>query len=247
MRKHHHLAAMVALSLVAMTAGPAAAVTMVATYTGQITSSVATSSFGGNLVGQTYTAIYTYDPSLGAASIYDPPGQAFDNSRLGSFANSPLKSVSLTVNGITQFMDMAALVSQQSQIAYSVNGCCGGAYVAGTASGDYTVNGVPTGSTDYQDMSTRVSSTTLAPFDLDQPFTGPVIEGASHFVRQVRNPGSGYDIAYDFRGDVRTFDIRAAASAAAVPEPAAWAMMIGGFGGVGAVMRARRRAMTLAA
>jgi hypothetical protein len=42
-------------------------------------------------------------------------------------------------------------------------------------------------------------------------------------------------------GSVAQLDVRGNTVTTGVPEPAAWALMIGGFGGVGAVLRRRRR------
>lgn len=52
----------------------------------------------------------------------------------------------------------------------------------------------------------------------------------------------------DFRtdGDVAMGQLRLGGIAAVVPEPATWAMMIVGFGGVGAIMRRRRGQLALA-
>jgi hypothetical protein len=57
-----------------------------------------------------------------------------------------------------------------------------------------------------------------------------------------------YTVNYDFRNDGATMDEArfVFSPAGGVPEPASWALMIGGFGMAGAMMR-RRRAVTLAA
>ena len=52
--------------------------------------------------------------------------------------------------------------------------------------------------------------------------------------------GGGYDTG---RGDFGSLGF----SGGAVPEPATWAVMLLGFGGVGAAMRARHRKQALAA
>lgn len=51
-----------------------------------------------------------------------------------------------------------------------------------------------------------------------------------------RSPGAGNTFIADFAPDASTF-------AASVPEPASWALMIGGFGAVGSAMRRRSRAV----
>ena len=67
-----------------------------------------------------------------------------------------------------------------------------------------------------------------------QPIT---LGGTQHLV--IRGTG-GPDATY---GGTATFILRAAA----VPEPASWALMMVGFGGLGAVMRAKRRGAIAAA
>jgi hypothetical protein len=52
---------------------------------------------------------------------------------------------------------------------------------------------------------------------------------------------------YDLMLDVRTLTIARVPVVARAPEPAAWALMIGGFGLAGATLRWRRRQSTLAA
>ena len=74
--------------------------------------------------------------------------------------------------------------------------------------------------TDYAFSFTALGSATAISFSADSPFTGygPVIDGVS--VSLVSLPGG-------------------------VPEPASWALMIGGFGLAGAALR-RRRAVVVA-
>jgi len=55
---------------------------------------------------------------------------------------------------------------------------------------------------------------------------------------QGYNTGSSYDIHWD--------NLNASAATGAVPEPASWAMMLGGFGLVGGAMRRRKAAVRFA-
>ena len=67
--------------------------------------------------------------------------------------------------------------------------------------------------------------------------------GASYFLASsgVQAPGNNANSIFWDIGDVQSN------GAGGVPEPATWAMMLVGFGGLGAVMRRRRTAATLAA
>lgn len=57
--------------------------------------------------------------------------------------------------------------------------------------------------------------------------------------------GLGVFQAVDGNPDAAEFVIRTFTPSPGVPEPAAWAMMLGGFGLVGAAMRRRKHAMTV--
>jgi hypothetical protein len=81
----------------------------------------------------------------------------------------------------------------------------------------------------------------IEPEDRDQV----VAFGVGNLVSQVFGvPVVGATIAYGGDGDFNEFDPAAYSgsilSSGAVPEPATWAMMIGGMGMVGGAMRRRR-------
>jgi hypothetical protein len=73
-------------------------------------------------------------------------------------------------------------------------------------------------------------------FDYAAPF-GPV-PGFGIYLAQFQDVGSSQGLLTFQAASGVTFS--SAASSAVVPEPAAWALMIVGFGGVGAVLRRRR-------
>lgn len=66
----------------------------------------------------------------------------------------------------------------------------------------------------------------------------PILNGVLNTI-EVKGVTSAQDVAATYTGTA-TF------SAAAVPEPASWALMIGGFGLIGAAMRRRRTGLQLA-
>jgi len=60
-------------------------------------------------------------------------------------------------------------------------------------------------------------------------------------------PADSYASGYTSSGYPNSFFAATSASVAAVPEPATWAMMLVGFGGLGAAMRSRRKQSAAAA
>jgi hypothetical protein len=94
-------------------------------------------------------------------------------------------------------------------------------------------------------------SFTLLPlvFDVNGPNAGDELRIA--FAGQLTASGATLANSYDYRTNAGPRAVTAgsvvAAAAAAVPEPATWAMMIVGFGMAGAVLRRRRPKATLAA
>ncbi|MFS0737298.1 PEPxxWA-CTERM sorting domain-containing protein [Sphingomonas sp. 1P06PA] len=97
-----------------------------------------------------------------------------------------------------------------------------------TITGDYT----PLTNSFVGGSSTTVGNTTYSLIEFS--FTRTLGDSVSP---NVAVPGgNGNDYAGNFRFDVTT---------AAVPEPASWALMIGGFGVAGASLRRRRAATTV--
>jgi len=60
--------------------------------------------------------------------------------------------------------------------------------------------------------------------------------------QNVTNNASHYTVFYDFTNDGATMDEARFVFSSGAPEPAAWALMIGGFGLAGAALRRRRAA-----
>lgn len=90
----------------------------------------------------------------------------------------------------------------------------------------------PTGGWEAGDGS-WVSSETLGVIQTD----GTIADGANNGLLTLRFDRAVQSIT--FRAGQNAFEI--SSISVPVPEPATWAMMIVGFGGVGALMRARRR------
>jgi hypothetical protein len=78
---------------------------------------------------------------------------------------------------------------------------------------------------------------------------GLTLEGAGHATGVLRFHGTFDTLTFTdgtTSGIVRGFRV-GLANASATPEPAAWTLMIGGFGATGAMLRARRRRATASA
>ncbi|MBI1199082.1 MAG: PEP-CTERM sorting domain-containing protein [Phenylobacterium sp.] len=74
---------------------------------------------------------------------------------------------------------------------------------------------------------------------MGEPWNPPGGSGGGAFARAAQNSGRGYDQAYNFAVSITSARIT---EVGAVPEPAAWSLMIAGFGAAGAVLRRRRLA-----
>jgi hypothetical protein len=246
MRLKRFLAAGAAVAVLSA-AGSAQAALMVATFQGVITQSVSDMTFGSaNLVGMTYTATFTFDPSLGTTSIYNPCCSGyFDYIRAGYDGASPILSALIEINGEQDFQDYKNddTTYGNTERVSSPGAPFGSLYMSGVG-GQYVPSPVGGSAYDYHSATASFSSPTLVPFDMSEAWnpTSVGAYGTATFIRQVQNAGRGYDQAYDIKATItsgRVFE------AGLVPEPGTWALMIVGFGAAGTALR-RRRAETLA-
>lgn len=241
MRLKRFLAAGAAIVALSGAAGSAQAALMVATFQGVVTQSTSDMTFGSaNLAGMTYTATFTFDPSLGATSIYNPCCSGyFDYIRAGYDGASPILSALIEINGQQDLQDYKtdATTYGNTERVSSPGAPMGSLYMSGVG-GRYVPSPVGGTAYDYHSATASFTSPTLIPFDMGEAWN-PASAGAygtASFLRQVQNAGRGYDQAYDIRGTItsaRVFE------AGAAPEPSAWALMILGFAAAGAMMRRR--------
>jgi hypothetical protein len=212
-----------------LAAMPAAAVVKIAKYTGTVAYGFdQTGVFaapGSDLTGYSWVATYTYDKALGGYQFTD--GVNYDNSYGGpgyGIAGSPVLSSTITINGVTR----------------SLPGAWAGYAYTGTYpfvqhyNQDYSDDGI-TYISNYNNNYSYVAGT---PASLDQNF-GPVASAISYGYTQWE--------AFDYTTSTYTEYAYASMSTDAVysvgnavPEPASWALMITGFGLVGAAVRRRR-------
>jgi hypothetical protein len=224
-------AAVAAAGLLA--AMPAAAVVKIATYSGTISrgnddTGVFTAP-GTNLAGYSWVIKYTYDKALGGVQSGD--GLTYDLSYGGpayGVVGSPIIKATFTINGVTLTED----------------GSYGG--IANTNSSPFTQhfayetpnNGTTTG-TYYLYSYSNVAG---AAGSLDQN-VGPLTTntGGGGFIWSVQDIATG-NVIDNASGDFGTDMVYSVGNA--VPEPASWALMIGGFGMVGAALRRHRTVAT---
>lgn len=241
MRSKLKLAAAVAAGVVAA-ASQADAALLMATFKGVVTIDYGSDmTFGVSpLVGQAFTAVWTFDPTLGNTSVYVPLPGYFSYNRAGYNDASPVRSVAITINGITDVIDFTAPSNSYGETDRTNNPEApeGVVYFGGQA-GRYIPS--PTGGQayDYFSGSSNFYGTAEIPFDMGEPWNPPSGSGGGAFARTAQNSGRGYDQAYNFAVSITSGRI---SEVGAIPEPATWTFMIAGFGTAGAVLRRRRLA-----
>ncbi|WP_337187608.1 PEPxxWA-CTERM sorting domain-containing protein [Phenylobacterium sp.] len=228
---------------IGMAAPAPAAAALFATFSGKVTYAVTDLTFGSyDLIGLDYTATYEFDPSVGTTSIYSPGGGVFDYIRAGADAASPIRSLTITINGHQDVMDFQAdqvFNGRIERVSYPASPS-GQLHMSGVG-GSYVPSPVGGQAYDYHTASSGFASPTLIAFDMAEPWSPVGGSGLSSFLRQVQNAGRGYDQAYDIKGSVTSVRVfESAAPTGAVPEPGTWALMIGGFGLAGSMIRRHR-------
>lgn len=212
--------------LLATFAQPAAAVVMLATYTGTVYQP------GGPLDGKNFTATYRYDTSIGrsTAGTTDSVGGGI---YLGPTAPIPIQWVTMQIEGASIYD-----VAKAPLTAMGVN----------SDSSGYITHWV-------QDDAPGIDGWTVVAFvelqgiaspgaNLEVPFSSTVYDfaGRGHFYYSLRDPSGTEQRALD----VGLRPTYITVMAVAVPEPGSWAMMILGFGLIGGTMRRRKRVLAVA-
>lgn len=220
-----------------LAATPAAALIKVATYTGTVSEGYDTTGEffapGTLLTGKSLVTQYVYDTSVGARSIYP----YFSDEVIGGGANGgyygikdPLLSSTVTIDGVTRSID-----SSNYEGYALVSG--GGASAAEAASDIFS------GANRYHEnsaMSYVDQNNGGIPTSLDINFS---IISPSHSSQVIRfydaNPTTGiYTHEAYAVADASTITVTDVVTSA-VPEPANWVLMIGGFCAVGTAARRR--------
>jgi len=215
-------------------AGQASATVHHLTYSGVVTSALdSTGEFGAgaSLVGMSFVAQVIYDDAkAGATNI----GDVYYDAYAGDGAANPV-TATILLNGVT--LSFGATSGQDYRLDRNLQpGClsdCTDAYFQQHAEDRYTENGIYT--LNYINLGGMTSDGTLS--------------GLAHTAPNFTNPPVDlYAYVSLFEQDIFTLDARRSAAVSVridsvtggVPEPAAWALMLLGFGGVGGLLRRRR-------
>jgi hypothetical protein len=198
---------------------------------------------GPDLTGLAYTATYLIDDSKGTESnyVYDDGAGTYYYSvdqivgGIGYNGTSNPVSAKLTIAGVTIALGSdyygSAYKSDYSPMSSSIDGFS-------TQVFDYVIS--PDGST-YASYSlynyAYVNSARITSSDLRTPDAFTPLSGYGSGTYQNYDYATGTQAYAQF--DATSFT----SSPAAVPEPASWALMIGGFGIAGGALRRRRSTM----
>jgi hypothetical protein len=227
----------VALAASLVLAGPASATVHNLTYTGVVNSAFdQTGEFGAgaNLVGKAFTAQVVYDDAKGVPGAW---GGAYYDYLMGDGANNPV-TATILLNGVTK--SFGATSGYDERLDRTLQpGCtlgCTDANFQQNATDRYTVGGLYT--LNYINLGGMSSDGSLS--------------GLAHTAPNYTNPPIAlYAFVNLFQQDIFTLEAKHSAEVSvridsvrdsAVPEPGVWALMLLGFGGVGAGLRRRRAA-----
>jgi hypothetical protein len=213
-------ASLAGAALLPLAGSPASAAVMVATFTGTVASGTDASGWfgaaGADLTGDAFSITYTYDTSRGYESTV--PGSS--DSVVYVPAN-PITNIAISVNSIDH-----NLVTPSGDGLISV-GFLGG-YLNPRVQFQYTPPGSEWIVQDEGALSSPLTS-------LSQNFSGAITTVAN---QSLFSEGPTYGVGNVFLAD-QTLSITNIS--AGVPEPATWAVMMIGLGGIGAAMRSARR------
>lgn len=226
--------AAIAIAMAGLLGMPAAAAVKVATYSGTVDFGFSAGIFGPdptrfiNIAGYTYVATFIYDTDLGQRSGNGLFG--YEDVRGGTSLGivSPFISATLSLTGLEFTNSSTSLLG--AELGYAT------AYFTSSGHG---------ASDDSQNKFSVFARNFILGTDIDANLaTTPFSNGGGQF-NFARPYGIGQQTALGTFAPSGTIEITDLTSPGGVPEPASWAMLIGGFAAVG--LQARRRGRRLLA
>jgi hypothetical protein len=209
----------------ALSAGPAAASTLItATYRGTVTSLLDVDGRLGAVIDTetttslAFTDTYVFDLAAGTRLTDASGDQLFGGSLFGT--TSPLVSSNLTIGGVT----LSFLGDRIGQEINSTGGYIGSAAQSVDANNVFSRN--------------DLIALTNAPALITTPYSGSATPGFGSFA-YICAGGHTCAGGYSFRADLSIESVEVTTTSSA-PEPASWALIILGFGGLGAALRRAR-------
>lgn len=241
--------AAVGAAVVAMCAGigGASAKIFTMTYTG-VVSEVEDNRgevFGpGDLLNKPFTAVYRFDTELGQLNTYAPPADDFYGQELKNLgATNPLIGGGITINGVT--------FGFSGLNGYALTGYYPTEQAGAPSSG---LSAVASRSTQsgriFESVVVRLGASEMGAPATFEDFTasGPgffTYEDNSRFLFTRTAPTGGFSVSTVIDLSIKEAWISVEPSTAPIPEPGAWALMIGGFALTGAALRRRARLANL--
>lgn len=235
-----HLGAAIVAAASFGLAGQASATVHNLVYTGTVTEALdLTGEFGvgANLVGMAFIAHVTYDDAKpGAGHI----GGAWYDYYTGDGAANPV-TATILLNGVTMSFgatDGTDLREDRSLLPGCTLDCTTGSFEQSA-----------------EDRFTENNLYTLNYVNLGGSTSDGTISGLAHTAPNFTNPPVDlFGFVNVFQQDVDTLEttkwaevsVKIDSVSGGVPEPAAWSLMLVGFGGLGAALRARRRSILAA-
>jgi hypothetical protein len=205
---------LIGAALAAFAATGAGAQTITTTWTGTVTSGSDLRNYfgGGSMVGKAFTATYVFNGAAGTTVIGAGGEHSLQNA---------LVSASLTINGLTYNYSLPSityseLYADQASSFSTTSSMAKISIDAYLSNSVYDIFSAPYANESFANYSGNVSN---------------ALGNSGVFVW-----ASGLNNRLNLRNTTYTIS-----TTAAVPEPATWAMMMLGFGAVGASLRYRRR------
>lgn len=213
-----------------LTVQPASAATILITYTGTVNSGMDTTGVFGaaatDLTGKAFTSVYTLNyPTFGVADINGSNSHETYGGAL--FNNASPLSAQITINGVTKSL-------------------------SGAFSGDHFLQTFPNPVSSISDQAITDGQNIISNL-IQSPVNGVVNSlnfsvPVSYNVKSGDYAAGGFYLSHlsdfyqveDATGNFNTLSVNVE-SVGAVPEPATWALLLMGFGMVGATLRIRRR------